>query len=108
MERRNKTGHFWPCGSAVCLEEEEHMLKIALQHGGGSVMLWACFASSGTSRNLQCVEGKMDSLEYLEILGENVMLSVRKLKLEQHWTFQQDSDPKHTSDFDKAWLWKKS
>jgi len=26
------------------------------------VMLWGCFASSGTG-NLQCVEGKMDSLK---------------------------------------------
>ena len=50
-------------------------------------MLWGCFASSGTG-NLQRVEGKMDSLKYQEILGEN-MLSVRKLKLGCHWTFQQ-------------------
>lgn len=39
---------------------------------------------------------------------ENVMSFVRKLKLEQHWTFQQDIDIKHTSDSTKAWLQKKS
>ncbi|KAF7646122.1 hypothetical protein LDENG_00193360 [Lucifuga dentata] len=39
----------------------------------------------------------MESIKYQEILGENVMLSVRKLKLGRHWTFQQDNYPKHAS-----------
>jgi len=54
-------------------------------------MLWGCHASPGTG-NLQCVGGKMDLLKYQEILGENVMLSGRKLKLWCHWTFQQDNE----------------
>ncbi len=72
-----------------------------VKHGGGLVMLWGCFASSGTG-NLRCVEGKMDSIKHQEILGENVMESVRKLKFGRHWTFQQDNDPKHTSKSTKA------
>jgi len=54
-------------------------------------MLSGCFASPG-SENLQHVESKMDSLKYQEILEENVMPSVRKLKLGHHWTFQQDNE----------------
>jgi len=46
----------------------------------------------------------MDLLKYQEILRENVM----KLKLGCLWTFQQDSDLKHTSNSIKAWLQKKS
>ena len=38
-----------------------------VKRGSGSVMLWCCFASSGTG-NLQRVEGKMDSINYQEIL----------------------------------------
>ena len=54
----------------------------------------------------------MDSIKYQEILGENVMPSVRKLKVGRHWTFQQDNflilDPKHTSKSTKAWFQKRS
>ena len=69
-------------------------------------MLWGCFASNGTG-NLHRVEGIMDSVKYQDILAKNVTLSVKKLKLGHHWTFQQDNDPKHASKSTKAWLEKK-
>ncbi|KAJ7324362.1 hypothetical protein JRQ81_017382, partial [Phrynocephalus forsythii] len=72
------------------------------KHGGDALS-----ASSGT-RNLQCAEGKMDSLKYQDILGESVMSSLRKLKLWHQWTGQQHNDPKHTSNATKAWLQKRS
>jgi len=43
-------------------------------------LLSVTFASYGIG-NLLHVEGKMDSLKYQEVLGENVMPSMRKLKL---------------------------
>lgn len=36
------------------------------------------------------------------------MPSVRKLKLEHNWTFQQDNDHKHTTKSIKVWFQKKS
>ncbi|KAI4876531.1 hypothetical protein NFI96_000478, partial [Prochilodus magdalenae] len=74
-----------------------------VKHGGGSVMLWGCFASNGTGK-LQRVQGTMNSLQYQEILEENVMESVTNLRLGRRWTFQQDNDPKHTSKSTRAWL----
>ncbi|KAI4904828.1 hypothetical protein NFI96_006812 [Prochilodus magdalenae] len=74
-----------------------------VKHGGGSIMLWGCFASNGTGK-LQRVQGTMNSLQYQEILGENVMESVTNLRLGRRWTFQQDNDPKHTSKSTRAWL----
>lgn len=86
--------------------EEKNTLP-TVKHGGGSIMLWGCFASSGTG-NLYRVNGIMDSTQYQDILGKNVAPSVRKLKLGRQWTLQQDNDPKHTSKSTKAWLEKKS
>ncbi|KAI4871408.1 hypothetical protein NFI96_000872 [Prochilodus magdalenae] len=78
-----------------------------VKHGGGSIMLWGCFASNGTGK-LQRVQGTMNSLQYQEILEENVMShvseSVTNLRLGRRWTFQQDNDPKHTSKSTRAWL----
>ena len=34
-----------------------------VKHDGGSLMLWSCFASSGTGK-LKRVEGKIDSVKY--------------------------------------------
>lgn len=77
-----------------------------VKHGGGSIMLWGCFASTGTGK-LKCVKGTMNSLLYQEILEENVMESVRNLRLGRRWTFQQDNDPKHASKSTREWLKKK-
>ena len=67
-----------------------------VKHGGGSLMFWGCFSSSGTGQ-LCKVDGIMNSLKYQDILQRT-----------GQWTFQQDNDPKHTSKSTKEWLQKKS
>lgn len=74
-----------------------------VKHGGGSIMLWACFAASGTGA-LQKVNGIMKKEDYLQILQENLKSSARRLGLGRSWVFQQDNDPKHTSKVVKEWL----
>uniref|UniRef100_A0A8C5PID1 Transposase n=1 Tax=Leptobrachium leishanense TaxID=445787 RepID=A0A8C5PID1_9ANUR len=83
--------------------EEKNTLPIVKHGGGGSIMLWGCFASAGTGK-LQRVQGTMNSLQYQEILDDNVMQSVTNLRLGRRLTFQQDNDPKHTSKSTRAWL----
>ncbi|KAF3687845.1 Transposable element Tcb1 transposase Transposable element Barney transposase [Channa argus] len=78
---------------------------LTVKHGGGSKMLWRCFAASGTGC-LDCVNDVMKSDDQQRILA-NLVASVRKLRLHQRsWVFQQDNDPKHTSTSPQKWLQK--
>ncbi|KAF7645836.1 hypothetical protein LDENG_00197530 [Lucifuga dentata] len=44
---------------------------LTVKHGGGSVMVWGCFAASGPGR-LAIIDGTMNSALYQKILKENV------------------------------------
>ena len=46
----------------------------------------------------------MKKEDYLDILKQNVALSVEKLEFSQNWMLQQDNGPKHTSKIVKEWL----
>uniref|UniRef100_A0A8C5WJP2 Transposase n=1 Tax=Leptobrachium leishanense TaxID=445787 RepID=A0A8C5WJP2_9ANUR len=75
-----------------------------VKYGGGSMMLWGCFAASDTGC-LECVQGIMKSEDYQRILGCTVEPSVRKLGLHpRSWVFQQDNDHKHTSKSTQKWM----
>ncbi|MDG2555407.1 hypothetical protein P7M41_25770 [Vibrio parahaemolyticus] len=53
-----------------------------VKHGGGSIMLWACVAASGTG-NISQVEGRMDSVKFQQILEANITPSVKQLKIKR-------------------------
>ena len=74
-----------------------------VKSGGGSVMVWGCFAASGPGR-LAVRNGTMNSAVYQKILKENVRPSVCDLKLRRTWVLLQDNDPKHTSKSTSEWL----
>lgn len=46
--------------------------KTTVKHGGGSIMVWVCFAASGTGK-LAHIEGIMNSTDYQQILSEMVV-----------------------------------
>ena len=45
---------------------------------------------------------------YREILDENWLQSAQDLRLGRRFTFQRDTDPKHTAKTAQKWLWEKS
>uniref|UniRef100_A0AAX7UYV5 Tc1-like transposase DDE domain-containing protein n=1 Tax=Astatotilapia calliptera TaxID=8154 RepID=A0AAX7UYV5_ASTCA len=77
-----------------------------VKHGGGNIMLWGCFSARGTGRLIR-VKDRMNGAMYREILSQNLLPSVRTLKMKRGWVFQHDNDPKHTARATKEWLRKK-
>uniref|UniRef100_A0AAZ3QW21 Transposase n=1 Tax=Oncorhynchus tshawytscha TaxID=74940 RepID=A0AAZ3QW21_ONCTS len=74
-----------------------------VKHGGGSIMLWVCFAAEGTGA-IHKLDGIMREENDMDILKQHLKTSVRKLKLGCKWVFQIDNDTKHTSKVVAKWL----
>lgn len=55
-------------------------------------MMWGCFSAAGNG-NLGHVCGIMDTQKYQAILSRNVMHSVEKLGLRDHWTLIPSTPP---------------
>ena len=111
MDWWNQTGIVWTYGPAVCLACERPGLWPEEYHLHGQAWRWVIddvgllfCGRNWQSWSCTCI---MDSQKYQAILKRNVMPSVDKLNLGDHWTFQQDNDPKHTSKSNKAWLSKR-
>ena len=47
-----------------------------VKHGGGSIVLWGCYSVAETGRLVR-IEGKMNGVNYREILDENLLQSVQ-------------------------------
>lgn len=66
----------------------------------------ACFSSAGSGALVR-IDGIMNRSKYQDILAQNLLASVRKLKMKRNFTLQHDNDPKHASKLTKAWLQKR-
>ena len=77
-----------------------------VKHGGGNLMLRGFFSAKGTGR-LDRIKGRMNGVMCREILVDNLLPSVRALKMGHGWVFQHDNDPKHMAKATKEWLTKK-
>ncbi|KAI4900477.1 hypothetical protein NFI96_001865 [Prochilodus magdalenae] len=63
-------------------------------------------SAHGTGR-LHCIKERRTGAMYCEILGNNLLPSVRALQMGRGWVLQHDNDPKHTARITKEWLRKK-
>lgn len=71
-------------------------LKPSIKHGRGSIMVSGCFSFHGVGR-LAFVNGILNGQKYVDLLINNLFMSINDLKMENNYVFQQDNDPKHTS-----------
>ncbi|KAG1273829.1 hypothetical protein G6F66_013093 [Rhizopus arrhizus] len=95
INRFNSDGRTWAwirSGESL----KSHHVKMAVKHGGGSIMLWSAITCAGN----EILEDELErTIEY----------GVSKLGFERHQVnFQHDNDPKHTSKVVKEYLQKQS
>jgi hypothetical protein len=89
-------------------EKGEHLdprfTKKAVKHGGGKVTIWGIITPNGLGR-LVCIFSNMDPVLYRQTLDEDLLGTLHDLDIDirQHW-FQQDNDPKHTSNLVRHWF----
>lgn len=76
-----------------------------VKHGGGSVMIWRCFAGTSVG-DLVKIDGILRKEGYKNILQHNVVPSGLRLVGEK-FTFQHDNDPKHTAKICRDYLHEK-
>lgn len=99
----NQNCHVWR--KANTAYQEKNLLQTVKQ-SGGNVKVWGSFSASGPGQ-LYIIQGNINSHAYRQILDQNLLPSVRELKLGRKWVLQQDNDPKHTSKTIKEWLKRK-
>ena len=76
-----------------------------VKHGGGNnLIIWGCMAWNRVGK-LTEVEGKMDAVQYCEILEDGVVENFEKLEVEEEEKiFRQDNDHKYTSKKATKWF----
>uniref|UniRef100_A0A9J8DJ06 Tc1-like transposase DDE domain-containing protein n=1 Tax=Cyprinus carpio carpio TaxID=630221 RepID=A0A9J8DJ06_CYPCA len=96
----NQSRHVWRKANT---EFQEKNLLPTLRNGGGNFNVWGSFSASGPWR-LHIIQGNLNSLTYQQICEDNLLPSVRELKMAQKWVMQQHNDPKHSKKSTKEWL----
>ena len=82
----------------------DRLVKGTLKFGGGSLMLLGCMGWEGVGYACR-IEGKMDGQRFVQILEDELQLSVEHFGgTGEDFIFQQDNDPKHTSKAANDWL----
>ncbi|GBM27501.1 Transposable element Tcb2 transposase [Araneus ventricosus] len=73
-----------------------------VKHGGGSVMVWGCMASTRVG-NLVFIDDIMNHMVYLDILQNSLIESAKNLGIDGNFIFQHNNDPEHSACNVKMW-----
>ena len=74
-----------------------------VKFGGGGLMVWGCFSGKGLGPLVK-VEGKMNRLDYIQILEKHLLPLINKEFNGKGYLFQDDNAPVHTAKDVKQWM----
>ncbi|KAF7685262.1 Transposable element Tc3 transposase [Cucumispora dikerogammari] len=88
----------------ICMQKTENSLSFAqgTEKFSKSVMVSSCFSEMGVGR-LVFVDKNIDSIEYINILSNNLSQSIRSMNLPV-FSFQQDNARPHISKLTKEYF----
>ena len=96
-------GHSW-CWRRPGDANQARYLVESKKHGGGSLIVWGCITYNGVGR-LHRITGIMRATDYVEILNEDLLGTLKDYHIEPGTFFyQQDKDAKHTARVTTAWF----
>ncbi|KAK4516069.1 uncharacterized protein ATC70_011030 [Mucor velutinosus] len=112
INRFNSDGRQWAWIRSGEQLQNHYVVKLTVKHGGGSIMFWSAITYAGVGWMCK-INGNMDKALYKEILQDKleqtIAFSVEKLGFSREQViFQQDNDPKHTSNLVKDYLQEQS
>ena len=81
---------------------KKECLTPTVKHGGGNIMVWGGKCTKGVTQ-LKRVEGIMDKKMYHSILVYRAIPEGKRL-LGKGFVFQEDNDPKHSSNYCRNYL----
>ena len=81
---------------------KKECLTPTVKHGGGNIMVWGGISTKGVTQ-LKRVEGIMDKKMYHSILVYRAIPEGKRL-LGKGFVFQEDNDPKHSSNYCRNYL----
>jgi hypothetical protein len=81
---------------------KKECLTPTVKHGGGNIMVWGGISTKGVTQ-LKRVEGIMDKKMYHSILVYHAIPEGKRL-LGKGFVFQEDNDPKHSSNYCRNYL----
>jgi len=87
-------------------EYNKNCILSTVKHGGGSIMVWGSMSYNGVGV-MTVINEIMTKEVYVRLLKENLDKSIKKVGLGRRYIFQQDQDPKYTSNLAKDYFEKK-
>ena len=67
------------------------------------VSLWGCFCARGVGQ-AEIFVGEFNAAKFVDILQHNLIQTALHFYPQEHWWFQQDNAPQHTSHLAKRWF----
>jgi transposase len=103
INRLGSDGQEWVWKQPAEVVADRH-IQSTMKFGGGSLMVWGCMTAQGVGYMCR-IDGRMNAELYTDILEDELRQTIDYCEMGgSKFYFQQDNDPKHTSNAARKWF----